>query len=106
MVEWPLPPPAAVSLVLLDGLWACNWLPRSPAPTDDRSVGNKMRKGVNIRDVYKMGKTIGTGGEQRVPLRLQGMAGGCRPARFLVALLREPLARPDLNCSHRGCAAS
>lgn len=23
-----------------------------------------MRTGVNIRDIYKMGKTIGTGGEQ------------------------------------------
>ncbi|KAL4442683.1 hypothetical protein ABPG77_006677 [Micractinium sp. CCAP 211/92] len=32
------------------------------------STGHKMRTGVNIRDVYKMGKTIGTGGFSVVKL--------------------------------------
>lgn len=36
---------------------------RSPrGPPAPRSVEHKMRKGVSVRDVYKVGKTIGTGG--------------------------------------------
>ena len=53
------------------------------------SVGSKMRTGVNIRDVYKMGKTIGTGGEQRPPAAASDCCCRCcsMPASWCSCLL-------------------
>lgn len=55
----PSPPPAGGAATVGRG---------AATPCCDRllrpicSVEHKMRKGVSVRDVYKVGKTIGTGG--------------------------------------------
>ncbi len=48
-----------------------------------------MRKGVSVRDVYKVGKTIGTGGACRLRYRvLLGAAAVARTAALLWARAR------------------
>lgn len=68
--RWPLPPPlpAATQPLTEAALPGCC------------SVEHKMRKGVSVRDVYKIGKTIGTGGAPRGRLPAASDRACCRCA--------------------------